>query len=366
MTSEFKNIAGSLLIDASAAFLNGAGLGSGEDRNKVIPKTFKEKVNGKAEDVPYVSAQAWRRWLRNTTNEENAWSPSELKAVDVSAKGSTNKIATELNPIDFPEDDLFGYMKAGGKKKESDEDKDAEKEDKSKKSETKDESIQRTSPFKSSILKGIKNMRTLTDDEAFVHLKEGTPLPYTTRFYSTHLEGFFNLEYYRLGVFDNLGSRVELSKETITKYNYKLNETPIGKFKRYTLKDAEVSRKERAAGLLKGLVHLRGGAKMAAFGSDVAPKVLIFAGLSTANPIFNNLFEGKLENPVLKIETLKEIATDYKDKLATPIYIGLRAGYLANEDEVKKLNNEEGFKVYPPIEAVKQFTENELKLKVDK
>jgi len=199
--SNLKNITGALLIDATAAFLNGAGLGTGEDKNKVIPKTFKEKVNNRLEEVPYVSAQSWRRWLRDTTNEENNWKPSELKAIgDGSEKGSTNKISTETNPIEFPEDDLFGYMKAG--KKEA-------------------ESLQRTSPFKTSILKGIRNMRTLNIDEAFVHLQEGTPLPYSTRFYSTHLEGFFNLEYYRLGVYDNLASHQELSKELVEKHSDK-------------------------------------------------------------------------------------------------------------------------------------------------
>jgi len=356
MKPELKNIAGTLLIDATAAFLNGAGLGSGEDKNKVIPKTFKEKVNGRSEDVPYVSAQAWRRWLRNTTNEENGWAPSELKAIDVSKKGSTNKIATELNPIDFPEDDLFGYMKTSGKKDK----KDDTEEDEDNQSKGKDESIQRTSPFKSSILKGIKNMRSLTVDEAFVHLKEGTPLPYSTRFYSTHLEGFFNLEFYRLGVFDNLGSHQELSKELINKHKVNLNEIAINrKFCRYTLKNALEVRKNRAAGLLKGLAYLRGGAKQAAFGSDVAPKVLILAGLSCANPIFNNLFEGKGENPALKIETLIQIASDYVDKLATPIYVGIRAGYLVNEEEVKRMDPKI-FKVYSPIEAVEQFTKNYL------
>ena len=221
--ANLNNITGALLIDATASFLNGAGLGVGEDKNKVIPKTFKEKVNGRLEEVPYVSAQSWRRWLRNTTNEENNWSPSELKAVGSgSEKGSTNKIATELNPIDFPEDNLFGYMKAGTKSEES---------------------IQRTSPFKTSILKGIKNMRALSTDEAFVHLKEGTPLPYSTRFYSTHLEGFFNLEHYRLGVFDNLGSHQELSKELVEKHISKFDVEEIGNFKRYILKDASAKEK---------------------------------------------------------------------------------------------------------------------------
>lgn len=338
---KLKNITGALLIDATAAFLNGAGLGTGEDKNKVIPKTFREKINGRLEEVPYVSAQSWRRWLRDTTNEENNWKPSELRAIKQSEKGSTSKIATELNPIEFPEDDLFGYMKSGDKNEES---------------------IQRTSPLKTSILKGIRNMRAMNNDEAFVHLKEGTPLPYSTRFYATHLEGFFNLEYYRLGVYDNLGSHQELSEELLKKHQDKFEVTDLygGKFKRYTLKDAENIRKKHAAGLLKGLAFLRGGAKQSAFGSDVTPKVLILAGMESANPVFNNIFIGTGEKPALNIEVLKEIATDFKDKLATPIYIGIRAGYLENEDEIKELDNAK-FIVGTPVQIVQTFNETHLK-----
>jgi CRISPR-associated protein Cst2 len=338
---KLKNITGALLIDATASFLNGAGLGSGEDKNKVIPKTFREKVNGRTEEVPYVSAQAWRRWLRNTTNEENGWKPSELKAIGTSeGKESTNKIATELNPIEFEEDDLFGYMKSG---------------------KAKEESIQRTSPFKTSILKGIRNMRTLNNDEAFVHLKEGTPLPYSTRFYSTHLEGFFNLEFNRLGVYDNTGSHQELSLELVNmhKDKFEISALTNPKHFRYTLKNADSARKTNAAGLLKGLAFLRGGAKMAAFGSDVTPKVLILAGLESANPIFNNLFVGTGEKPALNIEVLLEIASDYKNKLATPIYIGIRKGYLENEAEIKA-SLIEGFVIDSPIGVVEQFTKSYL------
>lgn len=338
--AELKNITGALLIDATATFLNGAGLGVQEDKNRVIPKTFKEKVNNRLEDVPYVSAQSWRRWLRDTTNEENKWNPSELRAVgEGSEKGTTNKISTELNPIEFPEDDLFGYMKAGAKGEES---------------------VQRTSPFKSSILKGIKNMRTINIDEAFVHLKEGTPLPYSTKFYSAHLEGFFNLEYYRLGVYDNLGSKQELSSEMVEKHSSILNQSSLGgKFNRYELKNAAENRNNNAAGLLKGLAYLRGGAKQAAFGADVSPKVLILAGLESANPIFNNLFIGTGEKPILNVELLLELSKDYKDKLATPIHVGFRKGYLQNEEEINE-KLKEGFVLASPVEVVNQFNKNYL------
>jgi len=339
--AELKNITGALLIDATAAFLNGAGLGTGEDKNKVIPKTFREKVNNRIEEVPYVSAQSWRRWLRDTTNEENNWNPSELRSIGKSeGKESTNKISTELNPVDFPEDDLFGYMKSGAKGEES---------------------IQRTSPFKTSILKGIRNMRTLNNDEAFVHLKEGTPLPYSTRFYSTHLEGFFNLEYYRLGVYDNLGSHQELSKELVELHQDKFQISDLygNKFKRYELKDAGNIRNKNASGLLKGLAFLRGGAKQSAFGSDVSPKVLILAGMESANPVFNNIFIGTGEKPALNLDVIKQIASDYNSKLASPIYIGIRAGYLQNEDDVKALGA--GFVIDSPIGIVNKFNENYLK-----
>lgn len=49
--AKLNNIAGALLIDATATFLNGAGLGVQEDKNRVIPKTYKEKVNNRLEDV---------------------------------------------------------------------------------------------------------------------------------------------------------------------------------------------------------------------------------------------------------------------------------------------------------------------------
>lgn len=367
--AELNNITGALLIDATAAFLNGAGLGAGEDRNLVIPKTFNEKVDGRNESVPYVSAQAWRRWLRNTANDENGWTPSELQAIAFNKKGNTSKIATQLNPVEFPEDDLFGYMRSGGNElkdeagdtdDESDESSDDEQAPKGKeKGKAKAESVQRTSPFKCSILKGIRGKRAFTTDEGFVHLKEASPLPYSTRFYSSHLEGFFNLEYYRLGVFDNLGSRLELASEILTAQKDKLDESSLGgKFKRYALKNAAQERAKRAAGLLKGLAYLRGGAKQAAFGADVSPKVIVLAGMACANPVFNNLFDGKAEMPSLRIGALSQIIEDYKDKLATPVYIGIREGYLSNEADVKSLGD--NIVVGSPVSVIADFIKNHL------
>jgi len=56
---------------------------------------------------------------------------------------------------------------------------------------------------------------------------------------------------------------------------------------------------------------------------------------------------------------LKQIAWDYKEKLVTPIYIGIRAGYLQNENDVKALKN--GFIIDSPVGIVNQFNQAYLK-----
>jgi CRISPR-associated protein Cst2 len=136
----------------------------------------------------------------------------------------------------------------------------------------------------------------------------------------------------------------------------------------YEVTDAESTRKERASALLKSLAVLRGGAKQAAFGTDVSPKVLIMAGLTCGNPIFNSLFEDKTisteqrgKNVALNIETMKEIVTDYSDRIRTPVFLGIRTGYMQNESKIKELNNTAvngiKFVVTTPIDAAKQMSE---------
>jgi len=113
---------------------------------------------------------------------------------------------------------------------------------------------------------------------------------------------------------------------------------------------------------------LRGGAKQAQFGTDVSPKILILAGLTCGNPIFNNLFEEDQEGPILKVETLKEVIKDYADRIVTPVLVGVRSGYLKNEEDVKKLNNtkvikelgntakfEVSIQVMTPVEAAQKL-----------
>jgi CRISPR-associated protein Cst2 len=229
-----------------------------------------------------------------------------------------------------------------------------------------------------------------------------TPLPYTTRFYNTHLQGIFGLAYNRIGFFRNAGDREELEKHLLDNYllNNIIEEAPTNdkSAKLFRIKDTSIKLK-RTEKILRSLVRLRGGAKQAQFGTDVSPKLIILAGLTSGNLIFNDLFEDTKEfvtNPReqkrgdsvevvnskvvggtrIKLDTLKQIIWDYRDRIVTPIYIGLRKGYLSKDNENELLewvksnekwkedafgneitenDNKPDVQIVSPIEAVEQL-----------
>ncbi len=409
-----QHVAGTLLIEARAAFLNGAGLGSGEDRTTTIHKTFRDGQRS----VPYVSAQAWRRWLRNTLTEETGWPSSEIRAIAWNPRGNTSKVAGYVNPVDYAEDDLFGYMRAaeGQGKRVSEVDAGAADGDDTDDDETgeldagKISAVMRSSPLATSVLASIRSDGWQGRDDGFVHVQSHdpdalelaewmraiengdvpsgkqeavkkkredlkkqikgrptqdalkiarafvkehqiterspmpnpqSPLPYSTRFFNSHLEGIFCLDYARVGVFWNLGDRKELDPHRVDAWmkegriEVAADRGPLGKI--YRLKDRSVAA-ERSRQLIQALAVLRGGAKQAAFATDVAPKALILAGLSCGNPIFNRVFTDRDNGPRLNTQRLKEIVADYSSRIVTPVFVGVREGYLDNQDEVRELS----------------------------
>src|SRR5262245_52444871 len=103
------HLSGLILIDCPASALNNAGQMIemvNRERRYENWSTIK-KVETRQGVFPYVSAQAFRYWLRDSLREVEGWTPSPTFREE--------KIAyTDANPIDYAEDDLFGYMRAPG------------------------------------------------------------------------------------------------------------------------------------------------------------------------------------------------------------------------------------------------------------
>lgn len=352
-----NHIAGTFAISANSTFLNGAGLGKGEDKNKSTVKSF-----WRNKPIPYVSSQSWRRWLRNTLHSETGWAQSELEAIGWNAKGNTSKISGQLDPITYRDDDIFGYMFASGDTKESKEN----SQKKNPRENLPEEQLVRSSPFKSSLLAGVPDLVKIHEDEGYVHLKDDTPLPYTTQFYSGELVALFGLELYRLGVFERKGKNSqELDPKLAGKFSSELetHEHPIYKNgKIYSRKDLVSYQNETARELLKSLAKLNGGAKLAQFAADTTPKLMILVGLDSPHILFDNLLVSQDGNPALHLKAFQEIIADYKEKITTKVYVGIRAGYLANEEELRQLSAIEGIEVVidTPSQVAEQFS-NELK-----
>ncbi|MFZ0514993.1 MAG: hypothetical protein WAM14_25565, partial [Candidatus Nitrosopolaris sp.] len=149
---------------------------------------------------------------------------SKIRALHKNPKGNTDKIGTERNPIEYIEDDLFGFMFPISKEDlAADQNKNKEEEEEEEEGVAKEEVMNirglfRTSPFSSSILGGLRKDGWEGTDLNYVSLVEGSSQPYKTQFMNTALQGIFCLNYNRLGVFTNVGDRAELDQSMIKKY----------------------------------------------------------------------------------------------------------------------------------------------------
>src|SRR5262245_48790332 len=103
-------VAGLLLIDAPASALNNSNdkIPGARTDNSVATKFIRTRAG---ETFPYVSAQAFRYWLRTGLEEmpNTGWQPSPIFR-------ETKVAYTDANPIRYWDDDLFGYMRAQGGK----------------------------------------------------------------------------------------------------------------------------------------------------------------------------------------------------------------------------------------------------------
>jgi len=340
-------VTGLQLIDAPASALNNQGAIPGErDENTVGVKSIRTKEGA----YPYVSAQAFRYWLRSTLET----TAPEWKAAPIFRE---KKIAyTDANPIKWWDDDLFGYMRAPSKRADAVEAREA---DEARVDETPTtDTITRVSPFRVSTLVSIAPVM-LTQDFGVMSRQEGMPVPHEHQFYRTTLLGLFSLDLRAAGTFSyrqrtgfrNLDDvRIELAKQEGLEH--------LESQKSYRLSLSQ--RVDRIGTLFEGLSQLDGGAKQALHYTDVTPDVVVMAVTKGGNHIFAHIFgSNNLGGPVLSIEALQEALTVFKNELLSPVYFGWVKGFLDSErtklEEFIKTEGASAVRLGHPREVFQEF-----------
>lgn len=325
-----KNVMGFMLVDAPHSALNNAGSDAGErTANIVRVKTIRK---GRAV-YPYVSGQALRYWWRDTLQKRYGWKLSPIIREE--------KVAfTNANPVEYEDDDVFGYMRALKKKDGG--------------------TVTRSSILKNSPLVSVTG-QIPTDDFGVMARHEGDPVPYEHEFYSTVLKGIFSIDLDNIGVFysiENTGYKNMYPQlEEIAQKN------GAKKDGNRWIMPKEV-RIKRAKETIAVLPYINGGAKQASHLTDVTPKLLVLASLDCGNHIFMNLAKEDNGEAIVSLDALEEVIKDYSENLLTDIYIGRRKGFKDELDDdirklVEKYKQQDGKKIiYGSInEIVESFIE---------
>lgn len=330
-TRVHTTVNGLVLIDAPHSALNMLGQAEGAAaENQVVVKAIQRA----GQVYPYVSAQAWRYWWRNLLAAESGW---KLSPID-----REKKIAfTQAQPWLYPDDDVFGYMRAQVEmvpvldKNTGEPQIDEQGQPKLKKG--KNITLTRISPLKCSPLVSVTAQRP-TRDFGVMSRHEGDPVPHEHQFYSTVLKGIFSLDLTTLGRFENSAKTgfqniseagLKLAQATGATIHDNVAEMPLG------------VRQKRAMDTIAVLPYLNGGANQTLHLTDVAPKVIILTVLRGGNHLFMNVVQDEHGQARINIDALKEVLCVFKDRLLTPVFIGRREGFLDEQaDELNSLAND--------------------------
>lgn len=318
---------GFFLIDVDAVALNNAGKGNTSNfDNAVVTKSITK--NGRS--FVYVSGQAVRYWWRNTLQHNFGWDLSPIVRED--------KIAyTNANPIQYPDDDIFGYMRAATE----------EVTDSKGKTKKQNITVTRNSPLKNSALVSACSVRPAENWSSMAR-QEGDSVPYVKQEYSAIMKGMFCLDLGMIGTFSNYNKTgfknlsdslrrdalaIEGAEEIDDVFvaNQKLVRLPYS------------TRIQRAKDTISALKTISGGAMQTSNMGDVTPKFIILVSTNTGNHPFSHIVTstGNYDEMIkFDIEALREVIKEYGDTFEGKVFIGRRKGFFDDYhnalDDLKK------------------------------
>jgi CRISPR-associated protein Cst2 len=334
---------GFILIDVDVAALNNAGKSTTSNfDNAVATKTIRK--NG--QKYAYVSGQAWRYWWRDTLQKQLGWKLSPVIR--------ESKVAfTEADPIEYADDDIFGYMRAA-KAEILDENGEVVKDNKGN-PKTENVTVTRVSPLKNSAIVSVSSVST-EENWSSMARQDGDSVPYSKEEYSAIMKGMFALDLSQAGTFSNYNKTGfknltdALRNKAMEKGAFELADPFVKDSKgepHQLVRLPRGIRKERIVDTIKALKFISGGAMQTSNMADVAPKFIILSTMTVGNHPFTHLFTSGVNKQTVKFnpDGLAEVLNDYKEQFRGNIFIGVRAGFLDREDAnaleeaIKKFEN---------------------------
>lgn len=306
-------LTGLIVLDAPASALNNAGADAGAKTDNQI--AVKKIRTPQGEQLPYVSAQAFRYWLRTASEALPDW-----VAAPVFREG---KIAyTDANPVKNWDDDLFGYMRAPSKKADAIKAEGATPLDK-------DREITRVSPLRVSTFVAIASS-AVQSDFGTMSRQNDNPVPHEHEFYRAHLQGLFSLDLTATGTFfdmERVGFKNMDSHRREEAKKAGCKQVMIRKQEAWRLPIEE--RRKRTATILAALGSLSAGAKQALHYTDLTPAIIFLAAFKNGNhPFYRVLGASKTYETTFHRAAFDELVTVYRDSFLSDIYVGWAQNFL--------------------------------------
>jgi CRISPR-associated protein Cst2 len=305
-------LAGKIVLAVTAgAPNNGAGSGT-------TAPVKQATVRGRT--YPYVSAQAFRRWVRETMVAHGSI-PSPTSRVG-KAEGKAQKATTGAHPARYADDDLFGYMKATAK---------ADNE----------ATTLRDSPFMVGTFLSVEPVR-LTSDWGVMSRGISDPVLHSHEFYTADLAAPFLLDLPRIGTFtlpgeSGGGKPNYLDVETAQRAAdlVAAGAAPCEFRGQRALRLPLGERRQRTAILLEALADLAGGAKKALHYGDRTPALIVVAPMAGGVNPLGFVIDGAEDGSGLEVRgrALREELRAWQGEWEAPVRFGWRPGF---RDQARK------------------------------
>jgi CRISPR-associated protein Cas7/Cst2/DevR subtype I-B len=291
-------LAGKIALDINAGAPNN---GRGEDNVAVTKQMW---VNGKIH--PYVSAQAFRRWLRDSLPADEPRS-----GVTRSGSGKNQQAYTEGRPDRYLDDDLFGYMvavKAGSSSRDT---------------------VLATGTFVAvTPQRPTRDFGTMSrgfgpDDHPVIHEHEH---------YTADLAGDLLLDVPRVGTFEVNGSGLKPALLPAA-----VQEAEQAGAERVTFRGEAAlrlpvaERRRRVAVILRTLAAIRGGAKQALHYGDRTPAFVLLAPVKGGINPFTRVLASRRGQTVFDADVLREEISAWADELDGPVLMGWAPEFLGEQ-----------------------------------